>query len=273
MSALVLTLRSRPSQRIDLSPLTAEPLTGRSSSDIAALALPSGNRTIKLGDLFEVKGTPGAEIEIRNSCDQLDRIGTGITDGRMVVQGDAGAFLGARMAGGTIVVNGSTGAWTGSGMTAGLIHVSSNAGDFLGGALPGDHQGMKGGTVVVSGNAGDRAGDRMRRGTILIEGNTGDYIASRMVAGTIAVWGTVGQFPGLAMRRGTLLLRQGPSGLLPTFADCGQYPLNFLTLLAKAWRGLPGKFAGLPDSGFTVRRFMGDRANGGKGEILVRVGG
>jgi formylmethanofuran dehydrogenase subunit C len=269
MSALVLTLRSRPAQRVDLAPLTAGTLAQRSLSDVAALELPSGNRTLKLGELFELTGTPGTEIEIRNSCDQLDRIGAGLAEGRVVVQGDAGAYLGARLAGGTIVVNGNSGAWTGSGMTAGLIQVSGSVGDFLGGAIPGDHQGMKGGTVVVSGNAGARAGDRMRRGAILIEGNAGDYVASRLVAGTIAVWGTVGQFPGLAMRRGTLLLRQAPTQLLPTFNDCGRYPLNFLTLLARSWRGLPGKFSTLPEGGITVRRYMGDLANGGRGELLV----
>lgn len=272
MSALVLTLRSRPAQRVDLAPLTAQPLAGRSIRDLAALPLPSGNRTIPLGELFAVEGTPGTEIEIRNSCDQLDRIGAGLAEGAITVTGDAGAFLGIRLAGGTITVQGSTGAWTAAGMTAGLIRVNGNTGDFLGGAMPGDHQGMKGGTVVVRGDSGDRTGDRMRRGTLLIEGNTGDYVASRLVAGTIAVWGTVGRFPGLAMRRGTLLLRQAPAELLPTFNDCGQYPLSFLTLLARSWRDLPGKFAGLPDGGFAVRRYMGDLANGGRGEILVRVG-
>lgn len=273
MSALVLTLRSRPAQRVDCSPLTATTLAGTSLADIGALALASGNRTVKLAELFEVSGTPGQEIEIRNSSDQLDRIGAGLAEGKLTVQGEVGAFLGQGLAGGTIVVQGNTGAWAGSGMTAGLIHIQGNAGDFLGAAIPGDHQGMKGGTIVVSGNTGARTGDRMRRGAILIEGNTGDYLASRMVAGTIAVWGTVGRFPALAMRRGTLLLRQAPAELLPTFNDCGQYPLSFLTLLARSWRGLPGKFAGLPDTGLRVRRYMGDRANGGKGEILVTVGG
>jgi formylmethanofuran dehydrogenase subunit C len=273
MSALILTLRTRPPQRVDLAPLTATPLAGRTLDEIATLGLPSGNRQVKLADLFELSGTPGPALEIRNSSDQLDRIGAGLTEGTITVQGDAGAFVGLKQAGGTIVVNGNTGAWTGSGMTAGLIHVTGNAGDFLGGAIPGDHQGMRGGFIVVGGNAGARAGDRMRRGTILIEGDTGDYVASRMVAGTMAVWGQIGRFPALAMRRGTLLLRQAPAELLPTFNDCGQYPLNFLTLLARSWRGLPGKFAGLPDGGFTVRRFVGDRANGGKGEVLVRSEG
>lgn len=271
MSALVLALKNRPAQRIDLAPLTATSLAGKALSDIAAIDLWSGNRSLKLGDAFTLSGEPGSEIEIRSSCDQLDRIGAGLTEGHLTVKGDAGAYLGARMNGGTIVVEGSAGAWVGTGMTAGLIQVSGNVGDFLAAAIPGDHQGMKGGAIVVAGNAGDRAGDRMRRGSVLIEGDTGDYCASRMVAGTLAVWGQVGSSPGLAMRRGTLLLRQTPPAMLPTFNDCGEYPLNYLTLLARAWRKLPGKFAGLPDTGFRVRRFMGDLANGGRGEILIRT--
>lgn len=270
MSPLVLSLKNRPAQRIDLAPLTAAPLAGRTLSEVAAIELWSGNRTLRLGDAFDLSGDPGPELEIRNCCDQLDRIGAGMAEGRLVVKGDAGAYFGAGLTGGVIDLRGSAGAWVGTGMTAGVIQVSGNVGDFLAAAIPGDHQGMKGGAIVIQGNAGDRAGDRMRRGSVLIEGAAGDYCAARMVAGTLAVWGSVGKSPGLAMRRGTLLLRQAPAAILPTFNDCGEYPLNFLTLLARAWRKLPGKFAGLPDSGFRVRRYMGDLANGGRGEILVR---
>jgi len=271
MSPLVLTLKDRPAQRIDLAPLTAVPLAGRTVGEVAAIELWSGNRTIRLGNAFDLSGQPGPELEIRNSCDQLDRIGAGMANGRLVVTGDAGAYLGAGLTGGVIDLRGNAGAWVGTGMTAGLIQVSGNVGDFLAAAIPGDHQGMKGGAIVIAGNAGDRAGDRMRRGSVLIEGNAGDYCGSRMVAGTLGVWGEVGRSPGLAMRRGTLLLRQAPAAILPTFNDCGEYPLNVLTLLARSWRKLPGKFARLPDSGFRVRRYLGDLANGGRGEILVQA--
>jgi formylmethanofuran dehydrogenase subunit C len=91
-----------------------------------------------------------------------------------------------------------------------------------------------------------------------------------MVAGTIGVWGRVGHSTGLAMRRGTVLLQQAPPALLPTFNDCGTFPFSFLTLLARAWKGLPGAFGTLPDSGLRVRRIMGDLANDGRGEILIR---
>src|SRR5262249_39025081 len=256
-------------QRIDLAPLTASSIAGKTASEIGSIELWSGNRALQLADTFAVSGQSDGTIEIHNSCDQLDRIGAGMSDGRLTVRGDAGGYLGAKMSGGTIVVEGSAGPWAGTGMTAGLIHIHGNAGDFLAAAIPGDHNGMKGGAIVLTGNAGDRAGDRMRRGNVLIEGNAGDYCASRMVAGTLAVWGQVGKSPGVAVRGGTLLVRQVPA-YVPTFNDCGEYPLSFLTLLARSWRKLPGKFAGLPDEGFKVRRFMGDLANGGRGEILVR---
>ncbi len=269
MSALRLTLISRPPQRVDLGPLTAQPLAGRSAAEIAAIPLVLGNRRIRLDELFRVSGTPGEVLEIAGGDDRLDRIGAGLAGGRIMVEGNAGAYLGQRMTGGCITVAGRTGVFAASGMKGGEIRVAGDAGDFLAAAIPGDHQGMQGGLVLVGGNAGDRAGDRMRRGALIINGSAGDYCASRMVAGTIAVGGTVGRSTGMAMRRGTVLLRSTPSGLPVTFNDCGSFPLTILSLLARAWHGLPGPFGALPEGGLTVRRYMGDVANDGKGEVLV----
>jgi len=269
MSTLCLTLKDPPPQRVDMSPLSTDRLTGKTASEVAAIELPSGNRLVRADSLFDITGDSAAEVEIRGACDRLDRIGAGMSRGRVVVRGDAGAYLGAGMTGGQLEVHGSASAYAGTGMQNGTVLIAGNAGDFLAAAIPGDRWGMTGGTVVVGGDAGDRAGDRMRRGMVLIEGNAGAYCAARMVAGTIAVWGSVGPFPGLAMRRGTLLLRSVPERLLPTFNDCGEQPQGFLTLLLRSWRGLPSKFASLPDRDLRARRFMGDRANGGAGEILV----
>lgn len=271
MSTLCLTLREPPAQRVDLSPLAADRLLGKTPPEIAAIELATGNRRVRVDSLFTVTGDFTSELEIRNATDRLDRIGQGMDHGRVIVRGDAGAYVGAGMRGGSIEVHGNVGAFAASGMSGGTLHVRGDAGDFLGAAIPGNHQGMQGGTVIIGGNAGDRAGDRMRRGTMLINGNAGHYCASRMVAGTIAVWGTIGRGPGAAMRRGTLLLHQAPDELPPTFNDCGDYPLTFLTLLARSWRGMPGKAGTMPERDCRVRRFTGDLANGGRGEILIRV--
>jgi formylmethanofuran dehydrogenase subunit C len=269
MSALRLTLTSRPAQPVDLSPLLPQRLAGMTRSEIGALELASGNRRLRVDQLFSIAGDPGPALEIRDGCGLLQGVGAGMTQGDIVVRGDVGAYLGAGMTGGTVTVHGNAGAFAASGMRDGEIRIGGDTGDFLGAALPGDHQGMRGGVVLVGGNVGDRAGDRMRRGALLIEGNAGDYCASRMVAGTLAVWGTVGRFPGLAMRRGTLLLQQPPAALPPTFNESGTFPFTFLTLLARAWRTLPGLFGTLPESGLQYQRFMGDLANDGRGEILI----
>ncbi len=269
MSTLRLILREPPAQRVDVSPLVAAGFAGASLAEAGTVELWVGNRRVRADALFRLEGATGGGIEIQGATGRLDRIGAGMSAGRLRVEGDAGAYLGQDMTGGTIEVTGSTGAFAASGMRGGRIQVAGNAGDFLAAALPGDHQGMRGGLVVVGGRAGDRAGDRMRRGTLLIAGDTGDYPASRMVAGTIAIGGAAGRYPGFAMRRGTLLLRQPPPELLPTFNLSGEFPLGVLTLLARSWRGLPGGFGSLPESGLRARRFLGDRANGGVGEILI----
>jgi len=268
MSTLRLTLREAPAQRVDLSPLIPDRLAGKAAGDIAAMELPCGNRRLRVDDLFAVSGTFAREIEFADTSGKLDRIGAGMSHGRITVRGHAGAYVGAEMRGGIIEVHGSVGAYAACKMQGGLLHITRDAGDFLGAGLPGDRRGMRGGTVVVGRNAGARAGDRMRRGMVLIEGNAGDYCGSRMLAGTIAVAGGVGAFPGMAMRRGTLLLEHPPE-LSATFQDCGENAHAFLTLLARSWRGLPGRFGALPEGRVRARRYMGDLANDGRGEILV----
>lgn len=266
---LTLTLRERPPQRVDMSPLCTDQLTGKSPAQVGAMELACGNRMVRVDSLFAVSGTCHSEFEIRNACDLLDRIGEGMTHGSILVRGDAGAYVGARMKGGHIQVDGHAGAHAATGMSGGVLRIGGNAGDFLAAAIPGAHRGMEGGTVVVAGDAGDRVGDHMRRGMVLIEGNAGDYCASRMGAGTIAVWGSVGASPGLGMRRGTLLLQAAPAHLLPTFSDCGSSTQGFLALLVRDWRPLSTRFGGIPASRVRARRFVGDRANEGRGEILV----
>jgi formylmethanofuran dehydrogenase subunit C len=269
MSSFRLTLTARPAQPVDLSPLVPQRLAGMTRSEIGALELATGNRRLRVDELFSIAGDPGPALEIRDSCDMLHGLGAGMTQGDIVVRGDVGAYLGAGMTGGTLTVHGNAGAFAASGIRDGMIRITGDAGDFLGAARPGDHQGMRGGVVLVGGNAGDRAGDRMRRGMLLIEGSAGDYCASRMVAGTLAVWGAVGRFPGLAMRRGTLLLQRPPAALPPTFNESGTFPFTFLTLLARSWRTLPAPFGTLAETGLQVQRFMGDLANDGRGEILI----
>jgi formylmethanofuran dehydrogenase subunit C len=266
MSALTFTLKTEPAQRIDLSPLTPNLLAGKSIAEIAAIELYSGNRKLRVDEVFDIRGNDTSHIVVRNSCSKLDFIGNGMKNGSITVFGNAGDYLGFEMAGGEIKMEGNVEAFAASGMRNGFLHIQGNAGDYLGGAIAGDKQGMKGGTVIVSGNAGDRVGDQMRRGLLLIEGNVGDYCACRMIAGTIGVLGSMGEYTGYGMRRGTLLLTQTPA-LHATIVDCGAHTLPFLSLMFKSFAGLPTRFAEIGSN--RVHRYAGDIASDGKGEILV----
>lgn len=270
MTALTFTLKQKPAQRVDLSPLVCQNLTGLSAAEIAALELYSGKRKLRADELFAIEGSDAQNIVIKNSTAKLDYIGKELTEGQITVEGDAGAYLGLGMKNGTITVNGNTGIFAACEMKKGQVEINGNAGDFLGAALPGNKIGMKGGTVLVKGNAGERVGDHMRRGNILIEGNAGDYCGSRMTAGTIAVMGMTGRYTGYAMRRGTLLLWNQPD-LPATFNDCGSHTLAFLPMLFASFKLFDSKFAD-PSAAFNrVRRYGGDMAEMGRGEVLVRL--
>lgn len=268
---LVLTLKAEPPGRVDMSPLIPERLADLGAKEIAALPLECGGRPVAAGELFAVAGDDSAQLVIEGGSERLDRIGQGMLRGAIEVRGDAGAYIGRGMRGGSIRVEANVAAYCGSAMRDGMIEIRGSAGDFLAAALPGEHRGMQGGTILVHGDAGERVGDRMRRGMVLVQGSCGDYCASRMGAGTIAVLGPAGANVGFAMRRGTVILSH-PADLPPTFDDFGTHDLGFLRLLHGAWRSLPGsRFASVSDDAVRVRRFVGDLANGGKGEVLVRA--
>lgn len=270
MTTLTFTLIAPPAQRVDMSPLVCQNLEGLDLDTIAAIELQCGKRKLRVDQLFYINGSNTQDILIADSTDKLDFIGKELNGGSISVQGNAGAYLGMQMKAGTINVSGDAGLYAACEMKNGLIQIEGDAGDFLGGALPGNRQGMKGGTVLVKGNVGQRAGDHMRRGQILIEGNAGDYCGSRMVAGTIAVMGTVGRYAGYAMRRGTLLLWNQPQ-LSATFNDCGSHTLAFLPMFFASFKSLNSKFADTSAAFNRVRRYGGDMAETGRGEILVKI--
>lgn len=270
MTTLTFTLIAPPAQRVDMSPLVCQKLDGLNLDAIAAIELQSGKQKLRVDQLFYITGSNTQDIAIAGSTDKFDFIGKELNGGSISVQGNAGAYLGMQMKAGTITVSGDVGLYAACEMKNGLIQIEGNAGDFVGGALPGNKQGMKGGTVLVKGNVGQRCGDHLRRGQILVEGNAGDYCGSRMVAGTIAVMGSVGRYAGYAMRRGTLLLWNQPQ-LGATFNDCGSHTLAFLPMLFTSFRGLDSRFADAKVAFNRVRRYGGDMAETGRGEVLVRL--
>jgi formylmethanofuran dehydrogenase subunit C len=264
-----LTLRARPPLRLSLRGFIPEHLAGSSEAAIARQALRQGNRQGVLGDWFRVEIAEAAQhrLVIANADDRLDDIGAGMTRGELVVEGDAGARAGVGMSGGRISIEGSAGPGAGTAMSGGELRIAGNAGDHLGTALPGERHGMRDGVVIVEGAAGAGVGDRMRRGLILVKGSVGPFCGARMAAGTIVVGGEVGGNAGAAMRRGTLVAAGKSMIPLPGFADCGVHELTVQRLLGRVLAN--HGFGELADRLRALRRWQGDLAVGGRGEIMT----
>ncbi len=268
MSVVRLRLLSAPAARLDLSGLTADALAGLSEPGISNLSLGSGGA--KIGDVFAVSGSgsgDGVTLVLEGVTPACDGIGAGQRSGTLIVDGDAGAYAGRHMRGGRLDIRGSAGSWLAAGMSGGVVSVAGPAGDYTGAHLSGEKFGMSGGTVVIGGDAGERTGDRMRRGTIVVKGRAGAAAGSRMAGGTIWAENGFGAGPGPLMRRGTLI---GPRAerLLSTFSDCGRHDLVILRLITAHAVATLGTLAPAPLPGL-VRRYAGDMATIGKGEILL----
>ncbi len=268
MAALRFTLRAEPAQRLDLSPLVPERLAKLSQAEIERLPLGTTRTPALVGDAFRVAMGEADEVRIEGSSPRLDGVGESMASGKIVLEGDAGLRAGRQMRGGRLEVRGNAGHWAASGIQGGEIDIAGNCGDFLGGPLAGEVEGMAGGAVVVRGNAGGRAGDRLRRGVIVVEGRAGTLAASRLIAGTVVVCGGAGAMPGSLMRRGTVLLGGAVPELLPSFVPLDEAEGGvFRALLARALQPLSPAAAALARA--PARRFGGDMASLGKGEILV----
>jgi formylmethanofuran dehydrogenase subunit C len=267
MKPLTLTLRQRPDQRLDLSPLVPNLISGRTAAEIERIELQTTRWRVSVGDVFRLRmGDPG-RIRIETSCDRLDRVGHAMTGGEIFVDGDVGTQAGRLMSGGRLTVSGNAGPWTASGMKGGLLEVIGATGAFLAAPLAGEMAGMRGGFVIVRGRAGERAGDRMRRGTIVIEGEAGAYAGSRMIAGSLIVGRKAGPLPGFLMKRGSIVLGDGCAAVSPTFVDCGYHELLAMRLWAGFVQPHSKKAATLLRR--PLQRFAGDMAVLGKGEIFI----
>jgi formylmethanofuran dehydrogenase subunit C len=268
MKPLTLTLRQRPDQRLDLSPLLPHLISGKSAAEIERIELQTTCLPVSVGDVFRLRMGDPERIRIEGSCDRFDRVGHAMTGGEVFVDGDVGTQAGRLMAGGSLTVTGNSGPWAASSMRGGLFEIRGATGAFLAAPLAGEMAGMRGGLVIVRGHAGERAGDRMRRGTIVIEGEAGAYAGSRMIAGSLLVGKKAGPLPGYLMKRGTIVIGAGCEAISPTFVDCGYHELLAMRLWAGFVHPHSKKAATLLRQ--PLQRLAGDMAVLGKGEIFIR---
>jgi formylmethanofuran dehydrogenase subunit C len=262
------TLRQEPPQRVDLSALTPDRLALKSFAEIEKTEIGTTCASIKAGDLFKITEGDLKNVRYEGGSSRFDQLGAKLLPGFAIeVAGDVGAQVGRLARGGRITVSGNAGVHAASGNLGAHIEIRGNVGDFLAGPLAGELTGMSGGRVVVRGAAGARAGDRLRRGILIIEGDAGEDLGARLIAGTIIVLGRTTGRVGYLNKRGSIVLAKRPE-LSPTYVDCGPQLLTFAKVFA---RGLNADSEGAAVllSGGKLRRYGGDTAVFGKGEILT----
>jgi formylmethanofuran dehydrogenase subunit C len=246
-------LRDALSQAADFGDVLATSWTGVSARELADRPVYlAGDGKVRLGDLFDVQGTPAGRLRLEGDLHSASRLGAGLAEGEVTVDGDVGAEAGVGMSGGALVIEGK-------------------AGERAGAALPGFKRGMTGGELIVRGSAGAEAGATMRRGVVAIGGNTGERTGLGMIAGTIVVLGTAGPDTGLWSKRGSVVAL-GQITPPPTYAyACTYQPLHVRLLLTrlKERYGLAVQRRHLTG---LYRRYSGDLAELSRGEILVLSG-
>lgn len=254
MSAgLVARLKSPLRERADFSDTLAGGWTSLSAGELARrpVRLNGAGQPALLGDLFEIRGNPEGRLRIEGDLALADRIGAGLTEGEVVVDGSVGDEAGLAMAGGTLEITGDAGA-------------------RAGGAPWEARRGMTGGEMVVRGSAGAEAGNRMRRGMLAIGCNSAGYVGQGMIAGTVVLFGDAGEHPMLWSKRGSLVALGALSPPLTFLYACTYQPVLLRLLLSRLRTRyhLPVEDRHIAGN---YRRYSGDMAELGKGEILEWV--
>lgn len=192
---------------------------GKNAAEIADLPVYEGNTPKKLSDLFQITEDPAPtpNITINGDVGEVRRIGMGMKNGEIVINGNAGMHLGEKMHAGKITVNGNADGWTGSDMKGGLIEIHGDASDYLASPYRGSSVGMHGGKIIVDGNVGSDSACYMHGGVIKIKGNVGPFLGFRMSDGVVHVEKNATTRLGANMSGGKIVISGFVEEMMPTF--------------------------------------------------------
>jgi len=265
MTLREITLKAReiPELGLEADCINPDNFEGKTLEEIKKLDVFIGNTTDGLENYFdiserEINGEEGIRIVIEGDVSRVKRIGEKMTDGEIIIKGDAGVHLGNEMRGGRILVKGNVDSYVGTLIRGGRIIIEGNAGNFVGCCHRGDWRGMRDGEIIIKGNVGSNIGECMRGGLIKIEGDADQFVGIRMNGGTIIINGNTGGRLGAEMKSGMIIVNGIVEEMLPSFVERSEkrnIKINNETI--------KGKFI----------EYVGDLAEDGKGLIYVRKNG
>jgi glutamate synthase domain-containing protein 3 len=124
-------------------------------------------------------------VRVKN-VSHVHGLAAGLKHGEVVVQGDAGDYIGVLNAGATVRVTKNAARYVADNMTAGTVLIEGDA-DY------GTGQYCYGGTVIVRGNSGDFTATMNKGATIIVCGDVGDEVGTYMLKGDLIVVGDAGE--------------------------------------------------------------------------------
>jgi formylmethanofuran dehydrogenase subunit C len=250
VSGLEVRLRAPFAGPADCSALLAGAWTALPAAELARRPVAvDGGGAVPLGELCDVTGEPDGTLRFTGDWRGATRLGAGLSEGAVTIEGDAGDEVGLGMAGGSIEVRGRAGA------RAGAAAVEAR-------------RGMTGGELVVHGAVGPEAGALMRRGLLVAGDGLGDHAGAGMIAGTIVAFGAVGPAPGLWCKRGSIVAL-GEIPVPSTYRYACTYRPPHLPLVLRRLQTRYGLLVEARHLAGAYRRYSGDLAELGKGEILA----
>lgn len=132
-----------------------------------------------------LKKLDGIPVQVKNA-EHVHGIAAGLKHGEIIIEGDAGDYLGVLNAGATIKVTKNAARYVADNMTAGTVIIEGNADYGVG-------QYCYGGTIVVRGNVGDFTAVMNKGAAIIVGGNVGNEVATYMLKGDMVVVGNAGE--------------------------------------------------------------------------------
>jgi formylmethanofuran dehydrogenase subunit C len=249
---VVLTLRAPLERPLDASCIAADRFAALGEREISALPMRHEGRAAVLGDFFAVGGERTARVRIAGNLEQADGIGTGMSGGELVIEGNVGRDVGVAMSGGCVDVRG-------------------DAGVNAGGAPPGAARGVTGGEIVVRGSVAGDAGAGMRRGLVVVMGDAGRGTGQGMIAGTAVVFGSIAPGAGRFLKRGSIVGFRDLERPATFRYACTYRPPHLQVLFHYLRRRYALPVAQAQITG-RYHRFSGDLAELGRGEILQWAG-
>jgi formylmethanofuran dehydrogenase subunit C len=274
MSRLRLQLKPSVRGRVSLEGAVPDRWLGLKLAEIIAWPIEVDRRPATVGEVMEVTDGQRDQWLISGDLQHCDFIAAGMRSGEIVVEGSVGDYVASGMRGGSVVVQGDAGDYAASSLRNGRVTIMGDVGTYAAAAAAPQTHGMSGGELIIQGSADQWLASRMRRGLVVVYGDVASGCATRMIAGTLVICGRAALPLGSGMARGTLLLLDPQESLmshgLVGFTDASPCQLSFLPILLQQIAPLlPFELSsGLVNSRW--RRCLGDRADLGLGEVLLR---